>query len=148
MKIFKYSFMVLMIAVIANVALVNAYVNPNVYGYVYGTADMGPAETVRLRDDIQKDNIGAQSITNTRTFTTITDPCTDCKIQVNLLRKLSSGKYDNNGTIYFKQGETKSFISQDVSYSEGIYTLSFKRSGITAVRTYVGFDWKVQNSKV
>ncbi len=148
MKIFKYSFMALGVAFIANVALVKALTYPNANGYIYGTATMAAGKTVRLNGEVQKSDISGQSITNTRTFTTITDPCTDCKIDVKLLRKLSSGNFDTVGSITFKQGETKAFTSQNVSYTEGVYNLSFKRNGITAVTTYVGFDWRVQNSKM
>lgn len=147
MKLVKYSFMALGVAFIANIALVRALTYPNANGYIYGTATMPAGKTVRLNGEVQKSDISAQSVTNTRTFTTITDPCTDCKIDVKLLRKLSSNSFDTVGSITFKQGETKAF-TQNVSYTEGIYNLSFKRNGITDVTTYVGFDWRVQNSKM
>ena len=140
MKIIKYSFMMLGVAIIANIALVQALTNLNQFGLIYGTATIPAGKTVQLNNDVQKTELGVQSVTNTRTFTPLTDPCPKCNIEVNLLRKLSSGKYDKVGTVFVKQGQTDYFLSQSVS-------LSFRRVDATALTTYVGFDWRVQDSK-
>ncbi|MCI8794434.1 MAG: hypothetical protein HFI73_03560 [Bacilli bacterium] len=147
MKIIKYSFMMLGVAIIANIALVQALTNLNQFGLIYGTATIPAGKTVQLNNDVQKTELGVQSVTNTRTFTPLTDPCPKCNIEVNLLRKLSSGKYDKVGTVFVKQGQTDYFLSQSVSQSFGEFNLSFRRVDATALTTYVGFDWRVQDSK-
>ena len=147
MKIIKYSFMMLGVAIIANIALVQALTNLNQFGLIYGTATIPAGKTVQLNNDVQKTELGVQSVTNTRTFTPLTDPCPKCNIEVNLLRKLSSGKYDKVGTVFVKQGQTDYFLSQSVSQSFGEFNLSFRRVDATALTTYVGFDWRVQVSK-
>lgn len=147
MKIIKYSFMMLGVAIIANIALVQALTNLNQFGLIYGTATIPAGKTVQLNNDVQKTELGVQSVTNTRTFTPLTDPCPKCNIEVNLLRKLSSGKYDKVGTVFVKQGQTDYFLSQSISQSFGEFNLSFRRVDATALTTYVGFDWRVQDSK-
>ncbi len=147
MKIIKYSFMMLGVAIIANIALVQALTNLNQFGLIYGTATIPAGKTVQLNNDVQKTELGVQSVTNTRTFTPLTDPCPKCNIEVNFLRKLSSGKYDKVGTVFVKQGQTDYFLSQSVSQSFGEFNLSFRRVDATALTTYVGFDWRVQDSK-
>lgn len=135
------------VAIIANIALVQALTNLNQFGLIYGTATIPAGKTVQLNNDVQKTELGVQSVTNTRTFTPLTDPCPKCNIEVNLLRKLSSGKYDKVGTVFVKQGQTDYFLSQSVSQSFGEFNLSFRRVDATALTTYVGFDWRVQDSK-
>lgn len=139
--------MMLGVAIIANIALVQALTNLNQFGLIYGTATIPAGKTVQLNNDVQKTELGVQSVTNTRTFTPLTDPCPKCNIEVNLLRKLSSGKYDKVGTVFVKQGQTDYFLSQSVSQSFGEFNLSFRRVDATALTTYVGFDWRVQDSK-
>ena len=144
MKVFKYSLMVLVFAVVANVTLAHALimlVAPNTG--ISGQTTLKRNEESYPTDTVIKSQMGTQYFKNNNTFTTYTDPCPKCKITADLWKN-SSGiwnhiKYASDVTM----GNSKAF-SNNTSEDTGSYYIKLKRSDITAAWTYVTWDWIVQ----
>lgn len=146
MKIFKYSLMVLAIAVVANVTLARADINLN--GNQYGISGQTKLYYNLWSDPTEgvvKKDLSTQSFYNYDTFTSYTDPCKDCEIKATLQKKVNNSWGDVKSTTA-KMGKTGNF-STNTAEAPGTYRIKMKRNDITAAWTYVTWDWNVEAKK-
>ena len=146
MKIFKYSFMMLALAVITNVTLAHADINLNppqrgISGQtkLYYNLWSDPTEGV-----IKKD-LSTQSFYNFNTYTSYTDPCKKCEIKATLQEKVNGSWGDVSSTT--AKMENTGYFSGNTSESPGTYRIKMKRNDITAAWTYVTWDWYLEAKK-
>lgn len=144
MKIFKYSFMVLALAVVANVGLASADITlqehqrgvtsqTKLYYNLWSSATEG----------VKKDDLSTQKFYNYHTYTSYTDPCDKCEIKVDLQKetngKFNHIKYADNITM----GNEGSFDT-NTAETKGTYRIRMKRSDTTAAWTYLTWEWQVR----
>lgn len=145
MKAFKYSFLILTFAIVLSVTLAHADINlnPNQYG-ISGQNTLHYSTWSDPTDGVIKKDISTQSFYNYYTFTTYTDPCTDCNIKVTLQKKSSSGSWSDVKSTTAKMKKT-GYFSTNTAEAPGTYRIKMKRDDITAAWTYVTWDWNVES---
>lgn len=134
MKLIKYSFCFLLITSVISISSIFAQERA-VAGIIAGIAKMAPQKT-DVSPTYYKTNDLQQFVKNDTTYTTITNPCKNCTIRVDLMNNNSSVAY-----VTTRIGDKKSFAYSSNTYENSNYHLKFKRVEITAVTTYTHYRW-------
>lgn len=144
MKVFKYSLMVLALAVVTNVTLARADITltGNQKSIMDQTKLYYNAKS-GATDAVVKDDLATQYFKNLSTFTTYTNPCNDCKIKAFMEERVNGTWSNVRSTKDTMVGEKKAFTG-NTSESEGTFRIKMKRSDITAAWTYVTWEWIVK----
>lgn len=140
MKFVKISMIILAVGILTNGIMVKANINdanaPKEV-YVYEEIKAGSLVTATGRT-WTKDDWSSQTYKNSKTLTTITNPCKDCKIKATVV----NGNFTSS--VITTMGQTKIFESAGF---EGIWALTLERSGITAVKTTTTGTWTINGFK-
>lgn len=142
MKIFKYSLMVLALAVIANVTLAYADIDLGSKRGISGQNTLKYNLWSEPTEGVVKPDISTQSFYNFNTFTTYTNPCPNCVIRAELQKRVNDNWSDVKSTTA-KKGQT-GYFSGNTAEAPGTYRIKLKRDDITAAWTYVTWDWYVK----
>ncbi len=143
MKVFKYSFMVLTFAIVANVTMTYAdrYLENWQIG-VTGTAEIHVGQSVKAEAFV-KERFGTQSFYNQKTFTTSTDPCPKCDILATLQKRVNGTWSDVKSSNNTRMGQ-RNYFNGNTAEAPGVFRLSIKRNNLTAAITYVLYEWEIQ----
>lgn len=143
MKILKYSFAILVVSMIANVAMASAAttLEPHRSG-IWGTFDIAAGKTVTTVD-VAKERISTQYFYNDYTNTPLTSPCKNCQIKATLQRKINSS-WNIVASTTVKM-DNKGYFSGNTSEAPGTYRLQIRRNDVTLLTTTVIWDWYIQD---
>lgn len=144
MRIIKVSLLLMIFSIASNFIITNAAI-------VNGSGIIGGVDTIKVGKTVtssafKKELYVAQSIKNTNTYTTITNPCNDCKIKSELLYKKSDGKFGSLGSTYTYMNQKGIFANTTIASAPGTFKIKNSRNGITAVTTYFAYDWCIDNT--
>ncbi len=134
MKLLKYAFITLAVAIVLDGCLVLADV-------VYPSVEI--ATTLQRNDGqftsfYEKNTWATQTYYNRSTRTALTNPCTDCQIGVRFLHQNGDG----SGELSVKIGQTK--MSNTTLTSEpGVYRLQLRRIDFSLINTDHFGTWHI-----
>lgn len=145
MKILKYSFVILVVSMVANIAMVSATVTlrPDQWG-VSGQSEIPAGKTIKTVE-VVKERFATQNFYNYYANTPQTIPCTDCKFNVELYKKVSNNNWNKVGTVKNIQMKQRGYFYNNTSEGPGTYYLSIKRNGFTVYTTILIWEWFVQD---
>lgn len=145
MKILKYSFVILAVSMVANIAVSSATATLEPYqwgisGKHYVPAfGRGSVKTI----DVVKTREGNQNFYNDYAETGLTSPCKKCKIMAELQHKVNN-LWDPLVSTTVKMDQ-RGYFSGNNSESPGTYRLAISRADATLLETTVIWDWYVQD---
>ena len=144
MKILKYSFVILAVSMVANIAMASAAatLRPDQWGVsgqdtvpAYGKGSIKTIEVIKARE-------GTQNFYNYYAETGLTAPCDNCKIKAELQHKVNN-LWDPLVSATVKMKQRGYFVGNN-SENPGTYRLSLSRANATLLETTVIWDWYVQ----
>lgn len=138
MKYLKYCFIILLIAVFTDAALVYAYDSPAISIF---TLEL-KGNNSQYTDYKTKTTWTVQTYKNISTDTALTSPCTDCKI--------AAKPYNKNGDVgsgvITVAGQTKSFTDPTSINIPGDYRLNVWRYDFSLLTTLHNAAWNINSN--
>ncbi len=144
MKILKYSFAILVVSMIANVAMASAAatLRPDQWG-VSGQSTV-PKDKAVNTIAVKKERLGTQNFYNDYAETGLTSPCKNCKFIATLQRDVD-GKWKNTQESSELKMDQRYYYTGNTTEATGTYRISIKRSDWTLLETTLIWDWYVQD---
>lgn len=134
MKLLKYSFITLIVALAVEGILVSAYSSPS----SMQISKQLEANKLQYTGYVTKNTWVKQTYYNRDTYTPMTNPCPNCKISA----KIWSDTGTSSGEIITTKGQTKG-TSETGTNSPGNYRVAIKRSDFTLLTTYHFATWNI-----
>lgn len=135
MKFLKYAVLILLVAVVTDMALVSAYSSQSGIGISYTLN----GNTATYTQYMTKINLLPQTYRNGSMDTALTHPCSNCKLAV----RAHNENGDMSSAITMVMGETKTFNSPTSVNMEGNYRLEIWRYDFTLLDTYHNGYWTI-----
>lgn len=143
MRVLKTCLALVVISILTNVISASAIANGT--GIIGGVSSIGGLGGSATTGEFTKELYVTQSLKNTTTYTTITNPCKDCEIKTELYSKNSNDSFSKLATTYTTMGKKGIFANSSLTANPGKYKLKHYRNGVTAVTTTIAYDWCIDN---